>query len=213
MESHVSARSAQTLQVRVCSNHGTAEDEDSNIGCAGFEVSLQRASDAGYWPEDGIEDSPQIDVTIQRVSSRRKESKEPPGPWLRYETFPVGPALRMTVDEGFDLLRALTRGLKLAIEQGLCSKPERERSRAHEFHEDMKLLRQMGPSNPYDFYVGEEEKDFDRLVQQNRLAQRSRSSATKASARGRTTRARRSRPPARATKKQGRSARRHREAE
>ena len=191
MQSHVWGNSSQTVVVRVCSNHGMYEF-DTEADCSGFQVRLERASGAGYWPGDKTEHSPQTVVTIQRVGSRPTMGDHPPRDRDGFETLPIGPALRLTADEGFDLLRALRRALKLALEQGMYLKPKGARSRLHEGHEDKKKLlgfvKNVEWENPYDRFRGDEAQAFDRLAQENRLAQAARSSETKSPIRGRATR-------------------------
>src|SRR6266566_3581927 len=125
MQSHMWGRSAQTVQVRVCTNHVEADPEDPNITCGGLEVRVERASAVNYWTGEHTGPEPDTELVIQRIRSRAKQPEPFDENRLDIETKPVGPALRLRAEEGFDLLRVLTRALRLAREQGLCAERKR----------------------------------------------------------------------------------------
>src|SRR5512136_2939165 len=103
MQSHLWSRSAETMAVRVCTSHAAADPEDPNVTCEGFEVRFERASAVDDWSGDDTGRWPEIELVIRRIRSRWGEPQLGEV-WSDIDTSTVGPALRMSSDEGFALL-------------------------------------------------------------------------------------------------------------
>jgi hypothetical protein len=194
VESHVWGRSTQLVETRVCTTHA-AEPEDVNHTCEGFEVRLERACAVNFWTGEHTGPGPDTELVIRRIRSRLKEPEPFDEPRCDVETGPVGPALRLHAQEGFDLLRVLTRALKLAREQGLIAErlrlSERVRRETNDWEDNADLIAAMGVLPP----PVDEEEEFEELARRNGLAPAKRKSARRPA-------------PRRITKKRGKSSRR-----
>jgi len=196
VKSHVWGRSTQLVETRVCTTHA-ADPEDVNHTCKGFEVRLERASAVNFWSGEHTGPGPDTELVIRRIRSRTKESKRFDELRCDVDTSPVGPALRLDAQEGFDLLRVLTRALTLARDQGLCS--ERKRVR-RDTEDDTDVVADLRAANRALPPPRDEEEEFEELARRNRVAPAKRKSARRPASR-------------RSTKKQGTSARQPGEAE